>query len=72
MSGGELGSVPQDHGLRGMIVCITDQAGQPGLMVLDVASGSSTVLTSTGCSWRSVPAVAPGAIAWRCRALMDD
>lgn len=60
MSGGELNVVPQGHGLRGMIVCITDQAGQPGLMVLDVASGSSTVLTSTGCSWRSVPAVAPG------------
>ncbi len=51
---------PQEHGLRGMIVCITDQAGQPGLMVLDVASGSSTALASADCSWRSVPAVAPG------------
>lgn len=59
MSGGEVVVVPQEHGLRGMIVCITDQAGQPGLMVLDVASGSSTVLASAGCSWRSVPAVAP-------------
>ena len=60
MSGGGLVVVPQDHELRGMIVCITDQAGQPGLMVLDVASGSSTVLASADCSWRSVPAVAPG------------
>ncbi len=59
MSGRELVSVPQDHGLRGMIVCITDQVGRPGLMVLDVASGSSTVLASADCSWRSVPAVAP-------------
>ncbi|HON42350.1 MAG TPA: hypothetical protein PLM74_04350 [Bacillota bacterium] len=59
MSGGELVSVPQDHGLRGMIACITDQVGQPGLMVLDVASGSSAVLASADCSWRSVPAVAP-------------
>ena len=60
MSGGELAVDPQDHGLRGMIVCITDQSGQPGLMVLDVGSGSSTVLASVDCSWRSVPAVAPG------------
>lgn len=60
MSGGELVVVPQDHELRGMIVCITDQAGLPGLMVLDVASGSSTVLASADCSWRSVPTIAPG------------
>jgi len=59
MSGGELVVVPQGRELRGMIVCITDQAGQPGLMVLDVASDSSTVLASADCSWRSVPAVAP-------------
>lgn len=60
MSEDEFAVVPEAHGLSGMIACISDQAGRPGLMILDVSSGSSTALMSVDCSWRSVPAVAPG------------
>lgn len=48
------------HRLRGMIACISDQSGQPRLMILDAASGESTTLASVDCSWRSVPAISPG------------
>lgn len=50
---------PGTHCHRGLIVAVSNRGAEPGLIALDVSSGSVRAIENGGCVWSTVPRLSP-------------